>query len=72
MRIKILHMSPHFFGMHAQCCSLIRLAMGPDLQVSISVDCRWVQDMLKGGEVYEMRVRLKEHRDERFPYKDDD
>lgn len=42
------------------------------LQVSFVVDCRWVQDMLKGAECYEMRIRLKEHRVERYPLQDDD
>lgn len=31
-----------------------------------------MQDMLKGDEVNELRLTLKEHRDEAFPYKDDD
>jgi hypothetical protein len=38
----------------------------------MEVDVRFVQDMLKGDDAFEMRVRLKEHRDEQFPYKDDD
>ena len=42
------------------------------LQVNIEVDCRFVQDMLKGDECYELRLCLKEHKDESFPFKDDD
>jgi len=42
------------------------------LQVNIEVDCRFVQDMLKGDECYELRLCLKEHKDEAFPFKDDD
>lgn len=38
----------------------------------MDVDCKLVQDMLKGDDAYEIRMRLKEHRDEAFPYKDDD
>lgn len=41
-------------------------------QVNIEVNCRFVQDMLRGDECYEMRLTLKEHRDEAFPFKDDD
>ena len=44
----------------------------PVWQVNMEVEVRWVQDMLKGDECYEMRLKLKEHRDEKFPYKDDD
>jgi len=38
----------------------------------MEVDCWFIQDMLKGDECYEMRLRLKEHKDETFPFKDDD
>jgi hypothetical protein len=41
-------------------------------QVNMEVECRWVGDMLRGDEAYELRLKLKEHRDERFPFKDDD
>lgn len=44
----------------------------PRAQVNMDVECRFVQDMLKGDECYELRLRLKEHKDEAFPYKDDD
>lgn len=40
--------------------------------VNIEVDCRFVQDMLKGDECYELRLCLKEHKDESYPFKDDD
>eukprot|EP00775_Hariotina_reticulata_P014296 gene14296-23_t len=40
--------------------------------VNMEVDCWFIQDMLKGDECYEMRLRLKEHKDETFPFKDDD
>lgn len=42
------------------------------LQVNMDVDARFVQDMLRGDEVYEIRLRLKEHKAEAFPFKDDD
>jgi hypothetical protein len=38
----------------------------------MEVDCWFIHDMLKGDECYEMRLRLKEHKDETFPFKDDD
>ena len=40
--------------------------------VNMDVECRVVQDMLKGDDCYELRMRLKEHRDEAFPYTEDD
>lgn len=42
------------------------------LQVNIEVDCRFVQDMIKGDECYELRLCLKDHKDESYPFKDDD
>lgn len=42
------------------------------LQVNIFVECRIVQDMLKGDDCHELRMKLKEHRDEKFPYKEDE
>lgn len=42
------------------------------LQVNMDVECWFVQDMLKGADCYELRLRLKEHRDESFPFKDDE
>lgn len=41
-------------------------------QVSMDVEVRVAGDMLKGDEAHELRVTLKEHRDEQFPYGDDD
>ncbi|KAF8056218.1 Trappc3 [Scenedesmus sp. PABB004] len=40
--------------------------------VNIDVDCTFAADMLKGADCYELRLRLKAHRDEAFPFKDDD
>lgn len=42
------------------------------LQVNMEVEASLGSDMLRGDEVNEVRLRLKEHREERFPYKDDD
>lgn len=50
-------------------CGVIRGALE---MVNMDVECRFVQDMLKGDDVYEMRIRIKEHRDEKYPFKDDD
>jgi hypothetical protein len=36
------------------------------------VEARFAQDMLRGDDVYEIRLKLLEHKDERFPFKDDD
>ncbi len=44
----------------------------PCLQVNMDVEVRWVSDMLAGDDCYELRLKLREHRDEKFPYKDDD
>lgn len=55
-------------GITCWCCCTAPLL----LQVNIEVDCRFVQDMLKGDECYELRLSLKEHKDEAFPFKDDD
>jgi hypothetical protein len=38
----------------------------------MDVEVKVAGDMLKGDEAHEFRVRLKEHRDERFPFKDDE
>lgn len=38
----------------------------------MDVDARFTQDMLRGDDAYEIRLRLKEHRSETFPYKDDE
>lgn len=50
-------------------CGVIRGALE---MVNMDVDARFVQDMLRGDEVYEIRLKLKEHRAEAFPFKDDD
>lgn len=44
----------------------------PCRQVNMDVEVRWVSDMLAGDDCYELRLKLREHRDEKFPYKDDD
>lgn len=41
-------------------------------QVNMDVEARFVQDMLRGDEAYEIRLKLKEHHAEEFPFKDDD
>lgn len=38
----------------------------------MDVEVRVVGDMLKGDEAHELRIKLREHRDEKFPYQDDD
>ena len=40
--------------------------------VAMDTEVRFVQDMLRGDECYEIRLRLLAHRDEAFPFKDDD
>ncbi|GAX75746.1 hypothetical protein CEUSTIGMA_g3189.t1 [Chlamydomonas eustigma] len=50
-------------------CGVIRGALE---MVSMDVECRIIQDMLKGDDCYELRIKLKEHKDEKFPYTEDD
>ncbi|KAF5836460.1 NO signaling/Golgi transport ligand-binding domain-containing protein [Dunaliella salina] len=50
-------------------CGVIRGALE---MINMDVDVRIVGDMLKGDEVHEMRLRLKEQKNEDFPYKDDE
>jgi hypothetical protein len=38
----------------------------------MDVEARFVSDMLRGDDSYEIRLRLKGHRAEAFPFKDDD
>jgi hypothetical protein len=38
----------------------------------MDVECRLIQDMLKGDDFFEIRIKLKQHRDEQFPYTEDD
>eukprot|EP00195_Chlamydomonas_chlamydogama_P004817 CAMPEP_0202898732 /NCGR_PEP_ID=MMETSP1392-20130828/7176_1 /ASSEMBLY_ACC=CAM_ASM_000868 /TAXON_ID=225041 /ORGANISM="Chlamydomonas chlamydogama, Strain SAG 11-48b" /LENGTH=183 /DNA_ID=CAMNT_0049584741 /DNA_START=96 /DNA_END=647 /DNA_ORIENTATION=+ len=50
-------------------CGVIRGALE---MVNMDVEVKQVQDMLKGDDCYELRIKLKEHKDEKFPYNDDD
>ncbi|KAG1664238.1 hypothetical protein FOA52_003491 [Chlamydomonas sp. UWO 241] len=50
-------------------CGVIRGALE---MVSMDVDVRVERDMLKGDDAHELRVTLKEHKAERFPYNEDD
>mmetsp|Transcript_13565 Transcript_13565/g.23819 ORF Transcript_13565/g.23819 Transcript_13565/m.23819 type:complete len:194 (-) Transcript_13565:714-1295(-) len=49
-------------------CGVIRGALE---QISMDVEVRVLGDMLKGDETHELRIKLREHRDERFPYRDE-
>lgn len=42
------------------------------VQVNIDVEVLLLRDMLKGDAQHELRVKLKEHRTEKYPFKDDD
>eukprot|EP00798_Chlamydomonas_sp_ICE-L_P008729 gene8730-33593_t len=57
-------------------CGVIRGALemmvGLGLLVNMDVECKIVQDTLKGDDCCEIRMRLKEHRNEQFPFNDDD
>ena len=46
--------------------------MRSPMQVNMDVEAKLAQDMLKGDDCYEIRLRLKDHRNEQFPFKDDD
>ncbi|MEW5298843.1 MAG: hypothetical protein WDW36_001921 [Sanguina aurantia] len=50
-------------------CGVIRGALE---MVNMDVEAKLVQDMLKGDDCFEIRLRLKQHKDEQFPYKDDE
>mmetsp|Transcript_10593 Transcript_10593/g.19372 ORF Transcript_10593/g.19372 Transcript_10593/m.19372 type:complete len:183 (-) Transcript_10593:173-721(-) len=50
-------------------CGVIRGALE---MINVDVECAWLQDMLKGDDCNEVRLKLKEYRNENFPYKDDD
>lgn len=50
-------------------CGAIRGALE---MVNMDVDVRWGQDMLRGDDCYELRLKLKEHKDEKYPFKEDD
>lgn len=41
------------------------------VQVNMEVEARVVGDMLKGDDAHELRLRLKEHKDEQFPFNDE-
>ena len=38
----------------------------------MDVDVQVASDMLKGDEAHELRLKLKEQRDETFPFKEDE
>ena len=63
---------PHEHGALSCSCPDDHAAPHSPKQVNMDVEARFVQDMLRGDEVYEIRLRLKEHRAEAFPFKDDD
>jgi len=41
-------------------------------QVLLRVEVKFVRDMLKGDNAFEMRMKLVEHMGEEYPYKDTD
>ena len=59
-------------GSLSYCALLPGVVRGALEMLNMDVDARWAQDMLRGDEVWELRLRLKAHRDEAFPFKDDD
>ncbi|GBG71644.1 hypothetical protein CBR_g9060 [Chara braunii] len=50
-------------------CGVIRGALE---MVSMKTEARFVRDVLRGDEAYEIRLKLLEHLPEVLPYKDDD
>ena len=40
--------------------------------VGMDVEARFARDMLRGDDCYELRLKLLAHRDEAFPFKEDD
>lgn len=50
-------------------CGVIRGALA---MLSMEVECRIAQEMVRGDDCYEIKLKLKQHRDEQFPFKDGD
>mmetsp|Transcript_32217 Transcript_32217/g.91391 ORF Transcript_32217/g.91391 Transcript_32217/m.91391 type:complete len:181 (+) Transcript_32217:293-835(+) len=50
-------------------CGVIRGALE---MVGMQVQARFVRDVLKGDDAFEIRLRLHEHQPEDYPFKDDD
>eukprot|EP00249_Psilotum_nudum_P005109 c18590_g1_i1 orf=152-709(+) len=50
-------------------CGVIRGALE---MVSMRTEIRWVRDMLRGDDAYEMRLKLLKQVHEEYPYKDDE
>lgn len=54
------------------CNLLTGVLRGAMEMVNMDVEVRVVADMLKGDPAHELRVKLREHRTEKYPFKDDD
>ncbi len=52
--------------------SVPALFFPPLLQVNMDVECSFVRDVLRGDDVYEMRLKLLSSSTEAYPFKDDD
>lgn len=50
-------------------CGVIRGALD---MVNLGVSVAWARDMLRGDDAYELRLKLVESRDEKYPYKEED
>lgn len=40
--------------------------------MNINVECKFVKDMLRGDDAYEMRLKFLAQNAEQYPYKEDD
>lgn len=54
------------------CCLLYPAHSLHSMQVNMDVECSFVKDMLRGDDVYEMRLKLLSSSTESYPFKDDD
>jgi len=55
-----------------QCSQAMSGALRGALEMlNIRTDCKFTKDMLRGDPFYEITVRLLEHQNEEYPFKDD-
>ncbi|GAB4815290.1 hypothetical protein N2152v2_002336 [Parachlorella kessleri] len=63
---------PEQLGNLKYCNLLCGVLRGALEMVNIDVECTFVKDMLRGDDVYEMRLKLQSSSPEAYPFRDDD
>mmetsp|Transcript_14455 Transcript_14455/g.25536 ORF Transcript_14455/g.25536 Transcript_14455/m.25536 type:complete len:182 (-) Transcript_14455:70-615(-) len=63
---------PESFSGLVYCNILCGVIRGALEMVGMHVQCRFLRDMLKGDDAFEIRVKLTEQQPEHYPFKDDD